>query len=286
MEQHLLSYGPLLDESGQLCEAGYAFSLVKTYDRKAIKAGKSRIKEWDYYLIYNDRFGVALTLDDNSYMGMLSASFLDFEKPSERTFSPMFWLPFGKTGFPASSTTGDVAIRLKGAAGSYTHEDGKRHLVFRIDNFQDGKPFSCDLWLSDEPRDSMVIATPFPNKPTAFYYNQKNIGMRAEGTVEYRANGIRFPRPTASVCSTGDAAYGRTTTHGTGARRRARWTDIRSASISATASGTRAPQAKICSFGTASRISSTGSRSRSRKRTAGTITFRHGALQTTRTDWI
>ncbi len=194
MEQHLLSYGPLLDESGQLCEAGYAFSLVKTYDRKAIKAGKSRIKEWDYYLIYHDRFGVALTLDDNSYMGMLSASFLDFEKPSERTFSPMFWLPFGETGFPASSTTGDVAIRLKGAAGFYTHEDGKRHLVFRIDNFQDGKPFSCDLWLSDEPRDSMVIATPFPKKPTAFYYNQKIIGMRAEGTVEYRGERYTFSK--------------------------------------------------------------------------------------------
>ena len=66
MEQHLLSGGSLLDEQGRLREAGYATSLVKTYDRGAIRAGKSRIKEWDYYLIYNDRFGVALTLDDNS----------------------------------------------------------------------------------------------------------------------------------------------------------------------------------------------------------------------------
>ena len=31
----------------------------------------------------------------------------------------------------------------------------------------------------------MVIATPFPEKKTAFYYNQKIIGMRAEGEVLY-----------------------------------------------------------------------------------------------------
>ena len=192
MAQHLLTNGPLLDANGQLSEAGYATSLVKTYDRGAIKAGKSRIKEWDYYLIYNDRFGVALTLDDNSYMGMVSASFLDFEKPAERTVSPMFWFPFGKTGFPASSARGNVEKSMAGAFGSFAHEDGKRHLVFCIENFEDGKPFACDIWLSDEPRDSMVIATPFAEKSTAFYYNQKIIAMRASGYVEYRGERFAF----------------------------------------------------------------------------------------------
>ncbi|MBR0081341.1 MAG: DUF2804 domain-containing protein [Clostridia bacterium] len=192
MNQHLLSNGPLLDANGQLCEAGYATSLVKTYNRAAIRAGKTRIKEWDYYLIYNDRFGIALTLDDNSYMGMISASFLDFEKPGERTVSPMFWLPMGKSNFPASSAAGDVRIAQKGAYGSFTHEGDARRLVMRIENFDDGKPFACDIRLTDEPRDSMVIATPFPQKPTAFYYNQKIIAMRATGTVEYRGEKYIF----------------------------------------------------------------------------------------------
>ena len=73
--QHLLSAGKLLDEHGHLCEAGYATSLVKEYDRRDIRAAAHRIKEWDYYLVYNNDFGVALTIDDNSYMGLLSASF-------------------------------------------------------------------------------------------------------------------------------------------------------------------------------------------------------------------
>lgn len=180
--QHLLSHGPLLDKSGALSEAGYATSLVKTYDRKAIRASGFRIKEWDYYLIHNNRYGVALTIADNAYMGLLSASFLDFEAKTEKTVSPMFWLPLGSTGFPASSESGDITKRVKGASGSFTHENGARRLRFHLDRFDGDQPFDCDILLIDAPQDTMVIATPFAEKRTAFYYNQKIIAMRAAGS--------------------------------------------------------------------------------------------------------
>lgn len=180
MEQHRFGPGPLLDGRGNLSEPGYATALLKTYDRKAIKAGRLRIKEWDYYLITNDRWGVALTIDDNGYMGLLSASVLDFSARTETTVSPMFWLPLGRTGFPASSVSGDVKKTLKNASGSFEHTKEGRRLRFRIDKFKDGKPFSCDILLFDAPQDSMTIATPF-QKRGHFYYNQKIIGMRASG---------------------------------------------------------------------------------------------------------
>ena len=180
--QHLLSNGPLLTEQGTLAEAGYATSLVKTYDRKAIRGGAARIKEWDYYLIHNDRYAVALTIADNAYMGMFSASFLDFEARTEKTVSPMFWFPLGKTGFPASSASGDIKKSIKGASGSFTHEDGGRRLKLHLDKFSGEQSFDCDILLSDAPRDTMVIATPFAEKKTAFYYNQKIIAMRASGS--------------------------------------------------------------------------------------------------------
>lgn len=180
MEQHRFGPGPLLDGRGNLSEPGYATALLKTYDRKAIKAGRLRIKEWDYYLITNDRWGVALTIDDNGYMGLLSASVLDFSARTETTVSPMFWLPLGRTGFPASSVSGDVKKTLKNASGLFEHTKEGRRLRFRIDKFKDGKPFSCDILLFDAPQDSMTIATPF-RKRGHFYYNQKIIGMRASG---------------------------------------------------------------------------------------------------------
>ena len=97
MKQTLLTPGRLLDENGRLAQAGYATSPVRTYDRSAIRASRLRIKEWDYYLVYNGAFGVALTLADNGYMGLLSASFLDFENRAEHTVSRMFPFPLGQT---------------------------------------------------------------------------------------------------------------------------------------------------------------------------------------------
>jgi len=190
--QHELSAGPLLDDNGVLSEAGYAKSPVKTYDRSAIKAGKTRIKEWDYYLIYNGRYGVALTIDDNSYMGLISASFLDFEAHTEKTVSPMFWFPMGNTNFPPSSRAGDVQKTLKHAGASFTHESGGRRLKCRIDRFDGDTPFTCDILLTDEPRDTMVIATPFREQKTAFYYNQKIIAMRASGTASCLGKTLSF----------------------------------------------------------------------------------------------
>ena len=79
----------LLDENGHLTEPGYTKGLLMDYDRSKIKGGAMRIKEWDYYLITTRDFAVALTIDDNSYMGLDSISLLDFKLRWEHTNSPM-----------------------------------------------------------------------------------------------------------------------------------------------------------------------------------------------------
>ena len=70
---------PLLDGAGNLTQAGYAKRLLPVYDRKKVRGGLTRLKEWDYYYVGNSRYGVALTVADNSYMGLDSISFLSFE---------------------------------------------------------------------------------------------------------------------------------------------------------------------------------------------------------------
>lgn len=65
-------------QNGNLVEAGYSVSEVRRYNREAICHGKLRIKEWDYYYIGNDEIGIALTIADNGYMSLVSASLMDF----------------------------------------------------------------------------------------------------------------------------------------------------------------------------------------------------------------
>ena len=66
MQNKIMEKARLLNERGELTNRGYATSLILDYSRKDIKAAGYRIKEWDYYLITNDDYGVALTIADNS----------------------------------------------------------------------------------------------------------------------------------------------------------------------------------------------------------------------------
>lgn len=188
-----MSEGALLNEQGELEQAGYATALVRSYDRNAITAGKLRIKEWDYYLIYNHQFGVALTVDDNSYMGLMSISFLDFIHKTEKTVSPMNLFPMGKTGLPSSSKRGTTHYQDKRCYFNFQVEDGRRVLRAWMKDFDRGLPIRMKIVLTEEPEDSMVIAIPF-EKPGHFYYNQKIIGMRASGVVEYQGKRYVFRR--------------------------------------------------------------------------------------------
>ncbi len=77
--------GPLLDCEGNLRRPGYSRSLIQTYRRKDVGASPLRLKEWDYYLVSNGRFALALTVADNGYMGLDSISFLEFSEGWEIT---------------------------------------------------------------------------------------------------------------------------------------------------------------------------------------------------------
>lgn len=193
MSQHeITERGSLLNADGSLREPGWSRGLLLDYRRGEVKAKSHRIKEWDYYLIYNDSFGVALTVADNSYMSLVSASLLDFGKPWEQTTSIMGIFPMGKLKLPESSAAGVTQYSSKKGEFRFETDGGVRRLSCRIHRFKDKKPFSADIVLTDEPRDSMVIATPFAEKKTAFYYNQKIIGMRAEGRAEFDGRTYTF----------------------------------------------------------------------------------------------
>ena len=192
MQHEITKVIPLLDDAGNLTEAGYAKRLLPKYERSRVKGGALRLKEWDYYYVGNDAFGLALTIADNSYMALDSISFLWFgAQPRQITKSPMRIMTMGKTKLPESSVSGTTEITGKGYAIRFVVENGERRLYAHMDDFMDGKALDAEVVLSREPEESMVICTPFPKK-AHFYYNQKINCMRTEGTVKIGGETYRF----------------------------------------------------------------------------------------------
>ncbi|MGN1419386.1 MAG: DUF2804 domain-containing protein, partial [Acutalibacteraceae bacterium] len=182
----------LLNPDGTLAEPGWSKSLVQIYNREDIKAPKFRIKEWDYYLILSDKHAVALTLSDDGYIGMQSASLLVFDEknPWEHTNSVLNFFPMGKYKLPRTSDAGDIHYHDKTLDMDFIKTEGKRHIFGEYRNFFDGKTLKVDITLTQPPMDTMVIATPWKENKKAFYYNQKINCMRAEGYAEF--DGVRY----------------------------------------------------------------------------------------------
>jgi len=206
--QKKLTKGPLLNAKGHLNEAGWHTQLVREYRREDIRAGKMRIKEWDYYLIEDGENVLCLTLDDNSYMGMISATIINRKTLAQTTKSLIIPMTKGKTGFPSTSVKGDIALRSGKTTMRFQNDGFTRILECHVENFIGNDPLDARVVLTDTPRDSMVIATPFPKKPTAFYYNQKIVGMTAEGTASCGGIHIDFrPENTQALLDWGRGVW-------------------------------------------------------------------------------
>lgn len=196
MQHEITQNGPLLNANGTLREPGWARSLLLDYRRADVKAGKLRIKEWDYYIITNDSFGVALTIADNSYIGLISASVLEFEKPWEQTTTVLTAFPMGKYGLPETSSAGDTLYGDKRVQMAFRVQPGERRLSCRFARFLGEDALELELTLAQPPMDSMVIATPF-DAPRAFYYNQKINCMPASGVMTLGSRRFEFAPETS-----------------------------------------------------------------------------------------
>lgn len=243
MEHEISGPGPLLGADGRLREPGWSDSLVLDYDRKAIASPRWRIKEWDYYCILAGDEGIALTVADNGYMGLASATVFDFSLPWETTDSIMTAFPMGSWGLPPSSRSGVTEAKAPGATLRFEASGVERRLLFSWPTFGSkaapppprvsccaplppeditaaraasatkGAPVKVGLEgeiLLREARGpggesaSLVIATPFRKPAKAFYYNQKINCQSAEG--RYRFGGVEHRL--GPLSPSGKAAFG------------------------------------------------------------------------------
>jgi len=198
MQNEIVNPSDLLDENGELIQKGWARKPLLKYNRENIKAGPLRIKEWDYYSISNPEYGVALTVADLGFAGLLSAVWLDFKGKSCIQDGTLIKFTKGKFNLPESSEEGNVTISEKGIKVFFERKPNGRVLNFDFPGFNKGQGLKVGLSLyQDHMMDTMVIATPWKKKPTRFYYNQKVNCMPAMGTVKVGDNTYKFSEDTS-----------------------------------------------------------------------------------------
>jgi len=192
MRQHLIEEpGELLGPDGSLLQKGYSTRGVLRYNRERIKAAPWKIKEWDFYQISNGRFCVQLTIGHVSYAGTISVKAFEFATGKHVEASNMLALPFNRLRMPASAEQGDLAYEGKNMRMRFELSEGKRRLICQA-NPANGPKVDIDLELSQPDRTAMVIATPFDERKSFFYYNHKINCMPAGGTAVVGDIAVKF----------------------------------------------------------------------------------------------
>ncbi|MFW5646477.1 MAG: DUF2804 domain-containing protein [Acetivibrio ethanolgignens] len=204
MQHEVTKQQKLLDKNGFIREPGFARNLVWEYNREDIHAPKFRIKEWDYYLVQNEDFAVAFTISDLGYLGFVSVSFLNLKEGWEKTNTVLDLLPMGSYKLGRHSDYGNARFKNKKLMLAYKTEPAvraengkvatpaKRYILCRYPSFYEGKDFEVKICLEQPEMESMCIATPWKEEPTAFYYNQKIACMPARGYAKLGEERFEF----------------------------------------------------------------------------------------------
>ena len=201
-EHEITEYGNLLTAEGEVREPGWARKQMLTYNREDINALGVQIKEWDYYAISGCGRNFVLTISDVGYFGMVSSSIITnwYEGSGENTslFNDIAvrLLSSGNMNLPRDIMNGTIDVTEGKASAKVTATpDGNRHIQVTWDEYgsMDKDNFiakfgalgmSADLVLYHDPNsDHIMVATPFENSKSQFYFNQKINTMRVKGTL-------------------------------------------------------------------------------------------------------
>ncbi|MDR1002185.1 MAG: DUF2804 domain-containing protein [Oscillospiraceae bacterium] len=204
-QKEIVGETKLLGKRGRLAVSGWSRSPVFNYNRLDVPSLRRamRLKEWDYYLFGDDRYQIALTIADNGYMGLISASFIDLEKGFDITKSKMAAFPMGSFDMPFSSDNGDIVYRSKKVSLNFIKGNKTRKVSMRWINFDDSKELYADVTFVQNDEDSMAIAVPFEGKAAKagkFYYNHKINCMPVFGKVKLGAEEFNFSENTTFGC--------------------------------------------------------------------------------------
>ncbi|MDR2266716.1 MAG: DUF2804 domain-containing protein [Christensenellaceae bacterium] len=182
---------PLL-ENGTIKEPGWAKNPVWQYSRAAITAPKTRIKEWDCYIVTNSKYSFSAIISDCAVCGLITADIVSFENKKYHSQPKITLFPMGKYNMPESSLHGNIKRKIGRGESEFIVDGKTRYLKGAFPKFtRNNENLIFDIKLDEVCPDTMTIATPFEN-PNRFYYNRKINLMRVSGSVKLGQNEIVF----------------------------------------------------------------------------------------------
>ena len=105
MQKEITEMSNFLDDKGHVINPGWASKELFNYEREKIKKSKCRIKEWDYWEVFNPNYRTILNIFDIGYAGVASFMFHDFQTNKRTNVTLLKLCTRGSVGMPNRGIT-------------------------------------------------------------------------------------------------------------------------------------------------------------------------------------
>jgi hypothetical protein len=184
---------PLLNDDGTLASWGWARHPLMQYNRENLTADQQkRLKEWDFYNVYNSNYSFEITMADITWMVLITISLVDYK--TGETFSNMRILFNTDALTPPLNPYEDNIFDKSGVYSAYTYKDGIKTLSFDFPKSAIfGPEITGEIKIQDDPADdSLATAAPFDEEGYSFFYTDKVFAKRASGSVSIKGKEYTF----------------------------------------------------------------------------------------------
>jgi len=193
MQKEITQRTDILDREGKVINSGWARDDLFNYDRVKIKSSSLRIKEWDFWELYNPDYRVILNIFDIGIFAVGQFTFTDFHSKESINAMMCRLLSKGKTGLPPSWRYTRPLRFSKGNSWMEFSREGDT-IVLKCDfpRGAKGKGIAGEARLKIAPNtDGIVNLIPFED-PHQFVYAEKLCALPVDGTFKVGDRIVKF----------------------------------------------------------------------------------------------
>ena len=182
MSEHLItSYGSLLKEDGSLREEGYATHLPFVYDKAAVQAPFTRIKEYDIYSIDDENYIVGIGLFKFSIITIIDVQIYNKDTKKTRFAREIIPDPLFRYLLPTHSETGSVEWDTQTAHVKITPTKTSRRLSLSIKNSQED--IEVEALMNQLDEDILINCMKVNDDKRHFHYTKRAVAMPTRGGI-------------------------------------------------------------------------------------------------------
>ena len=193
MQKEIVTRSDIVDSNGLVQNPGWARNDLFNYDRSRLKVSACRIKEWDFWEVFNSDYRIVMNIFDIGMAGVAQFTFTDFRTKKSENALLLKLCTRGSVGLPKSWRYEAPVRFARGKSWmQFSRDQNTIILEAEFPDAMKGKGIKGKAELFVDPKtEGIVNLIPFQD-PRQFVYAEKLVCLPAKGSFRIGDRQVDF----------------------------------------------------------------------------------------------